>query len=57
MRCSRFLRLVCAISMRDLASDLNRQHFGVGCLPWNPLARGMTTRLWDGTSTRGTTDP
>jgi len=33
------------------------KHFGVGCIPWSPLARGMLTRPLDGDKTqRGSTD-
>ncbi|KAF9565585.1 Aldo keto reductase [Agrocybe pediades] len=32
-------------------------HFGVGCIPWSPLARGLLTRPLDGNKTkRGETD-
>ncbi|KAF4620712.1 hypothetical protein D9613_000835 [Agrocybe pediades] len=33
------------------------KHFGVGCIPWSPLARGLLTRPLDGNKTkRGETD-
>jgi len=33
------------------------KHFGVGCIPWSPLARGLLTRPWNETSKRSETDP
>lgn len=30
--------------------------FGVGCIPWSPLARGLITRPLSQQSTRGSTD-
>ena len=30
--------------------------FGVGCIPWSPLARGLITRPLSEQSTRGSTD-
>ncbi|PFH46617.1 hypothetical protein AMATHDRAFT_7597 [Amanita thiersii Skay4041] len=32
------------------------KHFGVGCIPWSPLARGLLTRPLSETSTRGQVD-
>ncbi|PPQ62929.1 hypothetical protein CVT24_006169 [Panaeolus cyanescens] len=32
------------------------KHFGVGCIPWSPLARGLLTRPLTDKTTRGTTD-
>ncbi|KAH8818651.1 NADP-dependent oxidoreductase domain-containing protein [Flagelloscypha sp. PMI_526] len=32
------------------------KHFGVGSIPWSPLARGLLTRPQDNTSGRGETD-
>ncbi|KAH8818660.1 NADP-dependent oxidoreductase domain-containing protein [Flagelloscypha sp. PMI_526] len=32
------------------------KHFGVGSIPWSPLARGLLTRPQDSTSGRGETD-
>lgn len=35
---------------------LPMQMFGVGCIPWSPLARGLVTRPLRGQSKRGDTD-
>ncbi|KAF9049899.1 aryl-alcohol dehydrogenase [Panaeolus papilionaceus] len=32
------------------------KHFGVGCIPWSPLARGLLTRPLSDKTTRGDTD-
>jgi aryl-alcohol dehydrogenase-like predicted oxidoreductase len=32
------------------------KHFGVSCIPWSPLARGLLTRPWNDTSKRAETD-
>ena len=32
------------------------QHFGVGSIPWSPLARGLLTRPVDAESKRGGSD-
>ena len=32
------------------------KHFGVGSIPWSPLARGLLTRPIDAASKRGNTD-
>ena len=32
------------------------KHFGVGCIPWGPLARGYVCRLAKEATTRGETD-
>lgn len=32
-------------------------HFGVGSIPWSPLARGKVTRPWSASSARTGTDP
>lgn len=33
------------------------KHFGVGCIPWSPLARGLLTRPLTDKTKRGDTDP
>ncbi|GJJ08942.1 hypothetical protein Clacol_003162 [Clathrus columnatus] len=33
------------------------KHFGVGCIPWSPLARGLLTRPFSEQTKRGETDP
>ena len=35
---------------------LERKHFGVGSIPWSPLARGLLTRPLGATTKRGGTD-
>lgn len=57
------------ISMQDHHSLVYREeeremfptlkHFGVGVIPWSPLARGLLTRPFQGNArtTRGDTDP
>jgi aryl-alcohol dehydrogenase-like predicted oxidoreductase len=42
---------------REMFPTLN--HFGVGIIPWSPLARGILTRPLKGDkrTTRGDTDP
>jgi aryl-alcohol dehydrogenase-like predicted oxidoreductase len=32
-------------------------HFGVGSIPWSPLARGLVTRPWNAGSKRQENDP
>jgi aryl-alcohol dehydrogenase-like predicted oxidoreductase len=33
------------------------KHFGVGSIPWSPLARGLATRPWNAGSKREESDP
>jgi aryl-alcohol dehydrogenase-like predicted oxidoreductase len=33
------------------------KHFGVGSIPWSPLARGLATRPWNAGSKRQESDP
>ena len=37
-------------------AEFRLQLFGVGCIPWSPLARGLLTRPLSETSLRGGTD-
>lgn len=39
---------------REMFPTLN--HFGVGIIPWSPLARGLLTRPLNEVTTRGNTD-
>jgi 1-deoxyxylulose-5-phosphate synthase len=45
------------LSTADRLFVSNQQHFGVGAIPWSPLAKGTLTRPWTETSHRGSTDP
>jgi aryl-alcohol dehydrogenase-like predicted oxidoreductase len=35
---------------------INNQYFGVGSIPWSPLARGLLTRPFSEKTLRGNTD-
>ncbi|KAK0473876.1 aryl-alcohol dehydrogenase [Armillaria novae-zelandiae] len=45
------------ISMQNHHSLLYRTHFGVGSIPWSPLARGMLTHPFQHQTKRTETDP
>lgn len=49
------LSLVYREDEREMLPTL--KHFGVGCIPWSPLARGFLTRPLDQQTARATTDP
>lgn len=47
--------VVCREEEREMMPTL--KYFGVGCIPWSPLARGYVTRPLNEQTLRGNTDP